>query len=108
MQQISDTAISRRKFWIDEIQKIGGNFNEDSNRLEMELEKEIKKNGNIALIEHLRLCGNIPESFGYDTSEEKLYSKYTDILKELIKIHKIDSKIKTIQGISDTGLFSIK
>jgi len=83
MQQISDTAISRRKFWIDEIQKIGGNFNEDSNRLEMELEKEIKKNGNIALIEHLRLCGNIPESFGYDTSEEKLYSKYTDIILSL-------------------------
>jgi len=83
MQQISDTAISRRKFWIDEIQKISGNFNEDSNRLEVELEKEIKKDGTIALIEHLRLCGNIPESFGYDTSEEKLYSKYTDIILSL-------------------------
>jgi len=83
MQQISDTAISRRKFWIDEIQKISGNFNEDSNRLEVELEKEIKKDGTIALIEHLRLCGNIPENFGYDTSEEKLYSKYTDIILSL-------------------------
>jgi type II restriction enzyme len=83
MQQISDTAISRRRFWIDEIQKIGGNFNEDSNRLEVELEKEIKKDGIIALIDHLRLCGNIPEGFGYDTSEEKLYSKYTDIILSL-------------------------
>jgi type II restriction enzyme len=83
MQQISNTAISRRKFWIDEIQKLCGNFNEDSNRLEIELEKDIKKNGIIALIDHLRLCGNIPESFGYDTSEEKLYSKYTDIILSL-------------------------
>jgi type II restriction enzyme len=31
----------------------------------------------------LRLCGNIPESYGHDTSEEKLYSKYTDCLLSL-------------------------
>lgn len=33
-----------------------------------------------ALIDHLRLCGSIPEQYGHDTSEEKLYSKYTDAL----------------------------
>ena len=29
---------------------------------------------------HLRLCGAIPEQYGHDTSEEKLYSKYTDVV----------------------------
>ena len=28
----------------------------------------------------MRLCSAIPESYGHDTSEEKLYSKYTDAL----------------------------
>lgn len=140
------------------------------------------------MINYLHLCGNIPESYGHDTSEEKLYSKYTDcllslaysslglkslvlkeradaadvetfnktilsfskkiqsiwdiekgvatenisiakeealtflaqerekimrmthkeVLKELIKIHKIESRIKTINVISDNGLFTLK
>jgi len=55
-------------------------------KLEKELEAEIKKNGVPSLIDHLRLCGNIPESYGHDTSEEKLYSKYTEL-------HKIDGKL---------------
>lgn len=29
---------------------------------------------------HLRLCSSIPESYKHDSSEEKLYSKYTDII----------------------------
>lgn len=32
------------------------------------------------MIGHLRLCGAIPEGYGHDSSEEKLYSKYTDIV----------------------------
>jgi type II restriction enzyme len=83
VEVISSKAISRRKFWIDEIQKLGNNFSESSSRLETELEEEITKNGISALIDHLRLCGNIPENFGHDTSEEKLYSKYTDIILSL-------------------------
>ena len=31
-----------------------------------------------ALLDHLRFCGAIPEQYGHDSSEEKLYSKYTD------------------------------
>jgi type II restriction enzyme len=80
---ISDTAKVRRRFWIDKIQSLSGNFDNNSNHLEVELEKETSKNGIAALIEHLRLCGNIPECFGHDTSEEKLYSKYTDIVLSL-------------------------
>lgn len=50
---------------------------------EKELETEVNKNGISSLIDHLRLCGNIPESYGHDSSEEKLYSKYTDCLLSL-------------------------
>ena len=82
-QIISGKAIKTRAYWIEEIRKLSGNFVNDSERLEKELEAEIKKNGIIALIDHLRLCGNIPESYGHDTSEEKLYSKYTDCLLSL-------------------------
>ncbi len=80
---ISAKAIKTRAFWIEEIRKLSGNFGVDSDRLEKELEAEIKKDGITSLIDHLRLCGNIPESYGHDTSEEKLYSKYTDVLLSL-------------------------
>lgn len=80
---ISDKAIKSRHFWIEEIRKLSGNFGNDAESLEKELEAEIKKNGNSSLIDHLRLCGNIPESYEHDTSEEKLYSKYTDCLLAL-------------------------
>ncbi len=80
---ISDKAIKRRDFWVEEIRKLSGNFGNDTEKLEKELEAEIKKNGISSLIDHLRLCGNIPESYGHDTSEEKLYSKYTDCLLSL-------------------------
>ncbi len=77
---ISDTAISRRRYWVSEIVKISGTFGEDSNRVEAELTDEIAANGASSLLDHLRLCGAIPEEYGHDTSEEKLYSKYTDAL----------------------------
>ena len=80
---ISDKAIKRRYFWIQEIQKFSGNFGNDTDKLEKELEKDIKKNSTSTLIDHLRLCGNIPESYKQDSSEEKLYSKYTDCLLSL-------------------------
>jgi type II restriction enzyme len=80
---ISEKAIKRREFWVEEIRKLSGNFVNDNAKLENELEVEIKKYGIPALIDHLRLCGNIPESYGHDTSEEKLYSKYTDCLLSL-------------------------
>ena len=80
---ISDTAIRRRKYWIEEIRNLSGNFVNDTEKLENELDEEIAKNGVSALMDHLRLCGNIPESYGHDTSEEKLYSKYTDCLLSL-------------------------
>lgn len=80
MSIISENAIQRRQYWVQEIHNLSGDFSGDSDRLESEIQDEIQKEGIDALVGHLRLCGNIPESYGHDTSEEKLYSKYTDIL----------------------------
>ena len=77
---ITTQSIDRRIYWIDEIVKLSGHFGSDSTRVEAELESEIKSNGISALLDHLRLCSAIPESYGHDSSEEKLYSKYTDAL----------------------------
>ncbi len=80
---ITKRALKRRAFWIDEIKKLSGNFSNDWEKLEEELENEIKRYGKNSLIDHLRLCGTIPESYVHDSSEEKLYSKYTDSLLSL-------------------------
>lgn len=77
---ITPAAVAKREFWIEEIRKLSGNFGDDSSRLETELATEVNSEGFGVLIDHLRLCGDIPESYGHDSSEEKLYSKYTDSL----------------------------
>lgn len=77
---ITPAAVKKREYWIEEIRKLSGNFGDDSSRLETELATEVKSEGFAVLIDHLRLCGDIPESYGHDSSEEKLYSKYTDSL----------------------------
>lgn len=77
---ISDEAITRRNIWVEKIDKSTGHFASNSGLFETELGKEIEKNNLDCLLNHLRLCGNIPESYGHDTSEEKQYSKYTDSL----------------------------
>lgn len=80
---ISKEAIAKRRYWVEEIRKLSGNFGDDYENLANELTAEIEKKGVTALIEHLRLCGSIPESYSHDSSEEKLYSKYTDCLLSL-------------------------
>jgi len=83
MKIISKEAVKRRRYWIEKIRKLSGSFGYDYDILENELTQEVK-NGNVSvLIDHLRLCGSIPESYNHDSSEEKLYSKYTDCLLSL-------------------------
>ncbi len=77
---ITENTKERRKFWVSEISKLSGRFGTDAERLESELINEIKADGTDAILDHLRVCGNIPEIYKRDSSEEKLYSKYTDIL----------------------------
>ncbi|MCC6328474.1 MAG: HindIII family type II restriction endonuclease [Acidobacteria bacterium] len=80
---ITAKELKLRQYWVKEIQKLSGNFGDDFERLESELVAELKRSGVGVLISHLRLCGDIPESYGHDSSEEKLYSKYTDTLLSL-------------------------
>jgi len=80
---LKKAAVDRRLHWVEEIRKLSGHFAEDTSRLDAEIEAEIHSQGLPALIDHLRLCGAIPESYGHDSSEEKLYSKYTDKLLQL-------------------------
>jgi type II restriction enzyme len=76
-------SVDRRIHWVEEIRKLSGDFGKDTSRLDAELESEIQSQGLPALIDHLRLCGAIPESYRHDSSEEKLYSKYTDKLLQM-------------------------
>ena len=71
-------ARKRREHWILELEKLSGSFGDDYNKLSNELRAEIKKDGYQALLDHLRVCGALPEKYGHDSSAEKLYSKYTD------------------------------
>lgn len=77
---INQAAVERRNYWIEEIVRLSGNFGADSTRVHEELTDEIRQSGHGAILDHLRLCGAIPESYEHDSSEEKLYSKYTDSL----------------------------
>lgn len=80
MEVLTSRAIERRSYWVGELARISGRFDDDTARMGTELEREIEKEGVSSLLDHLRLCGAIPESYGHDTSAEKLYSKYTDAL----------------------------
>lgn len=75
---ITESCIGRRRNWIDEIVKLSGSFGADATRVEAELNDEYARDGEQCILDHLRLCGTIPETYGHDSSEEKLYSKYTD------------------------------
>lgn len=79
-QVITQQTIDRRARWLDEIVQISGHFGNDSSRIESELLEEINSGGCGAILDHLRLAGAIPEHYPHDSSEEKLYSKYTDAL----------------------------
>lgn len=69
-----------RAYWIGEISHLSGDFGVDADRVEQEISDEIQRDGIAPLLGHLRLCGAIPEGYGHDSSEEKLYSKYTDVV----------------------------
>ncbi|MCD6460342.1 HindIII family type II restriction endonuclease [bacterium] len=93
LEVIQQTQVDNRNYWIKEIILLSDNFGADSERIEQEISDEIDKKGINPLIGHLRLCGAIPEKYGHGTSEEKLYSKYTDVL--------------IAKGFSEMGITSI-
>lgn len=76
--RMTPDARKRRKHWVSALAKLSGSFGDDTTKMIAELHAEIAKSGTEALLDHLRLCGAMPEHYGRDSSEEKLYSKYTD------------------------------
>lgn len=80
MTIISDVGIARRRQWIGKIETLTGDFATNSLNIDNEIDKEVNKFGTEVLLDHLRLCGNIPELYKHDSTEEKQYSKYSDSL----------------------------
>ena len=80
LQIVTTQDIETRTYWTEEISRLSGDFGIDSDRIEQEISEDISGHGISILLSHLRLCGAIPEGYGHDSSEEKLYSKYTDIV----------------------------
>lgn len=107
---IAQSAIDRRSYWIGEIDNISDKFGDDSDKLESELSAEIQKNGISSLVDHIRLCGDIPESYHHDSSQEKLYSKYTDCLvAETFKAIGLKALVlKTRADVADVEVFADK
>ncbi len=78
---ITNTQIETRRYWTNEIIKLSGDFGADIEKVEREIADELMNNNHLELLlGHLRLCGAIPEQYDHDSSEEKLYSKYTDVI----------------------------
>jgi HindIII restriction endonuclease len=80
---IPEIHIERRARWVSEIARVSVAFGEDTDRIAERLNSELQDEGIDSLLSHLEFCGAIPESFDHDSSAEKLYSKYTDILLSL-------------------------
>ena len=93
---ITAANVATRSRWIDRIGRASGGFATAARDLEQELADEIRRDGNAALIGHLRLCGAIPEVYAHDSTAEKLYAKYTDIvIHEAFKALGLDSAVLT-------------
>ena len=81
IEVITKTQIDKREYWTNEIIKLSGDFGADTEKVEQEIADELANDNQLELLlGHLRLCGAIPERYGHDSSEEKLYSKYTDVV----------------------------
>lgn len=55
-------------------------FEHAGTKIEKYLKAEIEADGVNAVLQHLYMCGAIPEALDHDSTEEKVFSKYTDAL----------------------------
>lgn len=70
---------AHRTKWLDIIaSQAHASFSDASTRIHELIMEERAETAGKNTFAHLRTCGHIPESYGHDTTEEKLYSKYTD------------------------------
>ncbi len=80
LEIITKKQIEDRNYWIDKLYNSGNNFSFNVEKIETDINQEIQKKGISCLLGHLRMCGAVPEKYHHVTTEEKLYSKYTDII----------------------------
>jgi hypothetical protein len=80
---LSQAQIQTRAIWVEYLANPQVDFASACNTIEQRLRQEVEIQGMDALIGHLAFCGVIPEGYVHDSSQEKLYSKYTDILLAL-------------------------
>lgn len=71
-------AKKRREYWVAELAKVSESFGNATSKMIEGLRAEIASDGKAALLDHLRICGAMPEQYAHDSSAEKRYSKYTD------------------------------
>lgn len=89
----------RRAYWVAELEKLSGRFSDDSAKMIAELRAEVAQDGTEALLDHLRVCGAMPEQYGHDSSAEKLYSKYTDaVISESLNAIGLKSAVITARA----------
>ena len=92
-------AKKRREHWVAELEKLSGSFGDDSAKMIAELQAEIAQVGIDALMDHLRICGTMPEQYRHDSSAEKLYSKYTDaVISETFAAFGLNSAVMTARA----------
>ena len=73
-----ENMTQRRTRWISYLETLTGSFEENSQKVVEELRAEMATETATVLTDHLRICGAVPERYGRDSTQEKLYSKYTD------------------------------
>ena len=72
------SGVERRKRWVQYLESLSGPFDDNAQRVIQRLRSELEQETFGVLVDHLRLCGTVPERYGHDSTQEKLYSKYTD------------------------------
>ena len=87
MDLFQESDINQRHTIINYILNLSRqNSKEFEKKVEL-LEKQVKKFNLRTIYKQLGLCGVIPENFKRDSSEEKLYAKYVDILAAIAFNH---------------------
>lgn len=76
------SVVNLRALWLAQIEEWSAEPSKAAAKLEDQLAASVDAKPE-TLLWHLRLCGVIPEHYGHDSSAEKLYSKYTDVLLAL-------------------------
>jgi hypothetical protein len=77
---LSQAQMQNRTTWVKLLAQAPSDFAAANTKIEQHLRQEINGQGLDALVGHLACCGVIPEGYAHDSSQEKLYSKYTDML----------------------------